>query len=86
MSKEQVELDKARELVSEEVDQEKEPVPNIISDDTGSFDPRFALWRSFCAEHEVPVETLPSDLAEPLKEQWEEFKEKEIHRPEESKT
>ena len=86
MSKEQVELDKAQELVSEVVDQEKEKEPNIISDDTSSFDPRFALWRSFCAEHEVPVETLPSYLAEPLKEQWEEFKEKEIHRPEESKT
>ncbi len=86
MSKQQAELDKARELVSEVVDQEKEPVPNTVSDDTGGLDPRFALWRSFCAEHGVSVETLPGDLAEPLKEQWEGFKEKEIHSPEEGRT
>ena len=86
MSKEQAELDKARELVSEAVPQEKEPVPNDVSDDTGDFDPRFALWRSFCAEHGVPVETLPGDLAEPLKERWEGFKDEEIHAPEEGRT
>jgi hypothetical protein len=86
MSKEQVELDKARNLVSEVLDQEKEPVLNIVSDDTGSFDPRFALWRSFCAKHGVPVETMPGDLTELLKEQWEGFKEEEIHRPEEGRT
>lgn len=86
MSKEQAELDKARELVSEVVPQEKEPVPNNVSDDTGDLDPRFALWRSFCAEHGVPVETLPGDLAEPLKEKWEGMKEEEIHAPEEGRS
>ena len=85
MSREQSEPGKARELVSE-VDQEKETVANTISDDTGSFDPRFALWRSFCTEFGVPVETLPGDLAEPLKGQWEKLKDVEIHRPEEGRT
>jgi hypothetical protein len=61
-------------------------VPNTISDGSGALDPRFALWRSFCAEHGVPVETLPGDLAEPLKAAWEGFKEKEIHAPEEGRT
>ncbi len=86
MSKEQGELDKARELVSEVVEQKKEAVPNTISNDTGNLDARFALWRSFCTEHGVPVETMPGDLTEPLKKQWEGFKEREIHSPEEGRT
>ena len=56
MSKEQAELekDRARELVSEAVPQDKEPVPNAVSEGSGALDPRFTLWRSFCAEHGVP--------------------------------
>ena len=86
MSKENADLGKARELVSEVVDQDKGPTVNVISADTGPLDPRFALWRSFCAEHGVPVETMPGDLAEPLKEAWERVKEEEIHAPEEGRT
>ena len=86
MSKEQAELDKARELVAEVVAQEKEPVPNTISEGSGDLDPRFALWRSFCAARGVPVETLPGDLTESLKQEWDGFKEKEIHAPEEGRT
>ena len=86
MSKEQAELDKARGLVAEVVAQGKEPVPNTVSEGSGALDPRFTLWRSFCAEHGVPVETLPGDLAEPLKGVWEGLKEKEIHAPEEGRT
>jgi hypothetical protein len=85
VSKERAELEKARELVSEVVPQDAEPVSNAVSDDTGDLDPRFALWRSFCAEHGVPVETLPGDLAEPLRGRWEELKEEEIHGPEEGR-
>jgi hypothetical protein len=40
VSKEQSELNKAREFVSEVVGQEKEPVPNTVSDDSGPLDPR----------------------------------------------
>ena len=85
MSKEQVELDKARELVSEVAPTDKEPVANTVDDDTGEIDPRFTLWRSFCAEHGVPVETMPGDLPEPLRKHWEGLKDKEIHGPEEGR-
>jgi hypothetical protein len=85
VSKEQSELEKARALVSEVVPQDKEPVANSIPNDTGDLDQRFALWRSFCAEHGVPVETLPGDLAEPLRERWEDLKDAQIHGPEEGR-
>jgi hypothetical protein len=84
MSKAQTELDKARELVSEEA--ETKPVPNTVSNDTGDLDPRFTLWRSFCDEHGVSVETLPGDLSGPLKGKWEGWKEEEIHAPMEGRT
>jgi len=50
------------------------PVDNIISDETGEFDVRFVLWRHFCREKNIPVETLPSQLDEDLKEEWEALK------------
>jgi hypothetical protein len=50
------------------------PVDNIISDETGAFDLRFVLWRHFCAQHNIPVETLPSQLDGEQKELWEELK------------
>ena len=57
MSKVEAELGRARAPVSEVTAADGEPVPNTIpDDDTGALDPRFALWRSFCAEHGVPVE------------------------------
>ncbi len=50
------------------------PVDNIISDETGQFDLRFILWRQFCAQNGVAVETLPSQLEGDLKEKWEDLK------------
>jgi len=50
------------------------PVENIISDETGQFDLRFVLWRHFCAENNIPVETLPSQLDGKQKEKWDELK------------
>ena len=50
------------------------PIDNIISDETGQFDLRFVLWRHFCAQNHIPVETLPSQLDGEQKEQWEELK------------
>ena len=53
----------------------KEPtVDNIISDESGQFDLRFILWRHFCQQHNIPVETLPSQLDGEQKEKWEELK------------
>ena len=50
------------------------PIDNIISDETGQFDLRFVLWRHFCAQNNIPVETLPSQLDGEQKELWEELK------------
>lgn len=50
------------------------PVDNVISDETGQFDLRFILWRQFCAQNGVPVETLPSQLEGDQKEKWENLK------------
>jgi hypothetical protein len=51
---------------------------NAVSEETGQFDPRFVLWRIFCADQGVPVDSLPSDLCGEAKEQWETIKESEV--------
>lgn len=52
----------------------KPKVSNEISDGTGQFDSRFVLWRRFCAENDVAVETLPSDLTGDARDRWEKLK------------
>lgn len=60
----------------------KEPkVDNIISDETGQFDLRFILWRHFCTQNGIPVETLPSQLNDDQKEEWEALKAKRLRGP-----
>jgi CheY-like chemotaxis protein len=54
--------------------EEVEAQAGAISSDTGRLDPRFALWRMFCAENGIPVETLPSELTKGLKKSWEQMK------------
>ena len=49
-------------------------VDNTISDTTGAFDLRFILWRHFCQQNGIPVETLPSQLNGDQKEKWEALK------------
>jgi hypothetical protein len=56
------------------VAEEKPVIPNEISDETGQYDIRFVLWRKFCADNGVPVETLPSDLSGDIKDSWEKLK------------
>jgi hypothetical protein len=58
---------------------------NVISDDTGGLDVRFALWRKFCAENSVAVDTLPSELSEEVKGKWEKLKEEDLTKPDELK-
>ncbi|HVF57568.1 MAG TPA: hypothetical protein VM934_15540 [Pyrinomonadaceae bacterium] len=58
---------------------------NQISPETGQFDARFMLWRMFCAESGIPVETLPSDLQGEAKEKWEKMKDRNLHKPAEGK-
>lgn len=54
--------------------EEQPAVLNEVSDETGQFDPRFVLWRKFCADRGIPVDSLPSNLSGELKEQWEKLK------------
>jgi hypothetical protein len=54
------------------------PVDNSVSDSTGQYDLRFVLWRQFCAEYAIPVDTLPSQLDDDQKDLWEEMKSKRL--------
>lgn len=56
---------------------------NLISEDTGQLDVRFALWRKFCAGNGVAVDTLPSELSEEERERWERLKEEDLNKPQE---
>jgi hypothetical protein len=56
----------------------EEKISNEVSNETGEFDVRFVLWRTFCSEHNIPVDTLPGDLETELKSKWEEIKEKKL--------
>ncbi|PYS84531.1 MAG: hypothetical protein DMF67_04845 [Acidobacteria bacterium] len=62
--------------------EEKPKVSNEIAEGTGQFDARFVLWRRFCADNNIPVETLPSDLTGETKDQWEKLKSEQLRRPE----
>ncbi|HEV2836158.1 MAG TPA: hypothetical protein VGW58_12610 [Pyrinomonadaceae bacterium] len=50
------------------------PVDNSVSDSTGQYDLRFVLWRQFCEQYNIPVDTLPSQLDDEQKDRWEEMK------------
>src|ERR1700750_1950096 len=64
-----------REGAASKVAKEKgTKVTNEISDGTGQFDARFVLWRQFCGDNDIPVETLPSALTGEIKEKWEHLK------------
>jgi len=67
--------------VSRKEKPETPPVDNIISDETGQFDLRFILWRQFCAQNGIPVETLPSQLEGTQKEKWEDLKNSRLRPP-----
>jgi hypothetical protein len=58
----------------------KPPVDNEISEETGQFDLRFILWRHFCTQNKIPVETLPSQLNEEQREKWDQLKEKRLRK------
>jgi CheY-like chemotaxis protein len=50
--------------------EEKETQAGTITPESGRLDPRFVLWRMFCAENNIAVETLPSELSKGLKRSW----------------
>jgi hypothetical protein len=51
-------------------DEKTRKITNEISDGTGQFD----LWRQFCGDNNIPVETLPSALTGEVKDKWENLK------------
>jgi len=66
-------------------EKKKQTLDNAISDQTGQFDLRFVLWRHFCAKNNIPVETLPSQLKDDQKEQWEKLKASRLRSPKEKR-
>jgi hypothetical protein len=66
-------------------EKKKQTLDNVISDQTGQFDLRFVLWRHFCAKNNIPVETLPSQLKDDQKEQWEKLKASRLRSPKEKR-
>ncbi|HZN08086.1 MAG TPA: hypothetical protein VFB65_14925 [Pyrinomonadaceae bacterium] len=62
---------------SEQKKQSRE-LDNSVSDSTGQYDLRFVLWRQFCAQNGIAVDTLPSQLDSEQKDRWEEMKAKRL--------
>jgi hypothetical protein len=60
--------------VAEEKTGDANKLTNQVREGTGQFDARFMLWRTFCVENGVAVETLPSDLEGEVKDRWEKLK------------
>ena len=54
------------------------PVDNSVSESTGQYDLRFVLWRQFCSQYQIAVDTLPSQLDDEQKDRWEEMKSKRL--------
>ncbi len=65
---------------------EPPPVDNVVSEETGQFDLRFILWRHFCAQHNISVDSLPSQLDGEQKDLWEELKSSRLKSPGQKKT
>jgi hypothetical protein len=61
----------------------QESLSNQVSEETGQFDPRFNLWRQFCADQGIAPDCLPGDLSAEAKAEWEKLKESELHRRDE---
>lgn len=59
---------------------EQPALSNEISDETGQYDARFILWRQFCKENGVAVETLPGELQGETKQKWEALKEERLRK------
>jgi DNA-binding response OmpR family regulator len=73
-----LDFDRLRELVDTLLrrasGQEKEAMQSNASPETGRLDPRYMLWRMFCAESNIAVETLPSELDREHRKRWEQLK------------
>jgi hypothetical protein len=74
----EISRDERNGRVADKKRSDNDAVMNTITDETGQFDARFLLWRTFCAEHDVPVETLPSDLTGDIRDKWNELKDSKL--------
>ncbi|HEX8476513.1 MAG TPA: hypothetical protein VF666_21125 [Pyrinomonadaceae bacterium] len=72
--------------MAEQKDGETQNVSNVISEHTGQFDARFMLWRMFCADNNLAVETLPSELTGEIRDKWDKLKDEQLHKPAEGKS
>jgi hypothetical protein len=66
--------------VTDNKSKEQPALSNEISDETGQYDARFILWRQFCQDNGVPVETLPGELKGEIKQKWETLKEERLRK------
>jgi CheY-like chemotaxis protein len=73
-----IDFDRLRQLIDKLLRgvsvEEREAKGRGPSHETGRLDPRFVLWRMFCAESNISVETLPSELDREQKKRWERLK------------
>lgn len=67
--------------MADENDTSETRTVNQISDHTGQHDARFLLWRVFCSENNLPVETLPSELSGDVRDRWEKLKDDRLNKP-----
>ena len=44
------------------------------------------LWRMFCADNNLAVETLPSELTGEIRDKWDKLKDEQLHKPAEGKS
>lgn len=66
-----------------EANDDDKKVGNRVSDETGQFDARFLLWRKFCSDNDVAVDTLPSQLTGRARDAWEALKHEELKKGDE---
>ena len=66
--------------MADERRKEQPKLTNEISDETGQYDARFILWRQFCAQYSIPVDTLPSELSGEARDKWEQLKDERLHK------
>ena len=57
-----------------ELSGQQQPVFGAGLEATGELDPRFTLWRNFCARRGIAIDSLPSELCGEAKEEWERLK------------
>jgi len=58
--------------------EEKPKIVNKVSEHTGQFDARFLLWRKFCADNDVEIDSMPSALTGEVRQKWDQLKAEEL--------